>query len=245
MSAVDDEERGQEVPLPPWLARRPERRPRTPLSRDAIVDAALRVLERDGPDGLSMRRVANELGTGAASLYWHVSSKDELADLIIDRVTREIEVPEPDPAHWQEQLTEWMIKAREVLKRHPGVGALTLGRIPIGPNTVQWIEWFVGLLRSAGVPDRIATYAGDLGGLYLGAHALEDAIGLRSPTGEDLAPEEIIGMFRGYLESLPPDRFPNLHATMDHMFAGDEDERFRLGIELILRGIASYIPEEG
>src|SRR5919106_2641452 len=244
MRGVEDEDRKGEVPPPPWRARRQERPPRTPLTRDAIVDAALRVLEREGPDGLSMRRVATELGTGAASLYWHVSSKDELADLIIDRVTREIEVPEPDPIHWQEQLTEWMVKAREVLKRHPGVGALTLGRIPIGPNTVQWIEWFVGLLRSAGVPDRIATYAGDLGGLYLGAHALEDAMGLRSPTGEDLPPEEIIGMFRGYLESLPPDRFPNLHATMDHMFAGDEDERFRLGIELILRGIASYIPEQ-
>jgi hypothetical protein len=54
-------------------------------------------------------------------------------------------------------------EAREVMKRHPGVGALTLGRIPIGPNTVQWIEWFIGFLRGAGAPDRVATYAGDLG----------------------------------------------------------------------------------
>jgi AcrR family transcriptional regulator len=233
----------QTIPEPPWRAGRSEKRPRTPLSREAIVDAALRVLEREGPDGLSMRQVAQELGTGAASLYWHVSSKDELANLIVDRVGSEIQVPEPDPSRWEEQLMEWMVQAREVMKRHPGVGALTLGRIPIGPNTVQWMEWLLGLLRDAGVPDRIAAYAGDLGGLYLGAHALEDAIGLRSPTGEDLTPEEIVGMFRGYLESLPSDRFPNIHETMDDILAGDAEERFRLGLELIIRGIASYIPE--
>ena len=234
----------QAIPEPPWRAGRSDRRPRTPLSREAIVDAALRVLERDGPDGLSMRRVANELSTGAASLYWHVSSKDELADLIVDRVSSEIEIPTPDPSRWQEQLVEWMTQARQVMKRYPGVGALTLGRIPIGPNTVQWMEWLLGLLREAGVPDRIATYAGDLGGLYLGAHALEDAIGLRSPTGEDHPPEEVIRMIRSYFESLPADRFPNLHATMDDLFAGDQDERFRLGLELIIRGIASYIPQQ-
>ena len=128
-----------------------------------------------------MRRVAQELGTGAAYLYWHVTSKDELADLIVDRVSAEIEVPPPDPSRWQEQIVEWMIQAREVLKRYPGVGALTLGRIPVGPNTVRWIEWQLAVLRGAGIPDRIAAYAGDLGGLYLGEHALEDAMGPQSP----------------------------------------------------------------
>lgn len=187
-----------------------------------------------------MRRVAQELGTGAASLYWHVASKDELADLIVDRVSAEIEVPPPDPSRWQEQLVEWMIQAREVLKRHPGVGALTLGRIPVGPNTVRWIEWLLALLRGAGIPDRIAAYTGDLGGLYLGAHALEDAMGPQSPTDERLPPEQMIGMIRAYFESLPADLFPNIHETIDDLVAGDADERYRLGLEIIVRGIASY-----
>ena len=60
------------------------------------MDAALAVLDAVGMDGLSMRRVAQELGTGAASLYWHVRNKDELFQLVFDRVTREIVLPEPD-----------------------------------------------------------------------------------------------------------------------------------------------------
>jgi AcrR family transcriptional regulator len=234
-----------EIPEPPWKTGRLERQARTPLSRDAIVDAALRVLEREGPDGLSMRRLAEELGTGAASLYWHVANKDQLIELVVDRVLSEISVPEPDPSRWREQSVEWMLEARAVLQRHPGVGALTLGRIPIGPNTVRWVEWILSLLRGAGVQDPIAAYAGDLAGLYLGAHALEDAMGPQSPTGESLSGEELAGLIRGYFESLPADRFPNIHETIDELFTGDADQRFRLGVEIIVRGIASYIEDDG
>jgi len=232
-----------EVPEPPWKATKPRPRARTPLTRGAIVDAALHVLERDGSEGLSMRRVAEALGTGVASLYWHVENKDELIELVVDRVLSEISVPEPDPSRWREQSVEWMLEARSVLLRHPGVGVLTLGRIPVGPSTVRWVEWFLALLRGAGVPDPIAAYAGDLAGLYLGAHALEDAMGPQSPTGEPLSGEEIARMIRGYFESLPPDRFPNIHDTLDNLFGGDADSRFRLGLEIIVRGLATYIED--
>jgi AcrR family transcriptional regulator len=234
-----------EIPEPPWTAAGREHESRTPLTREAIVEAALRVLERDGAEGLSMRRVAEELGTGAASLYWHVTNKDALIELMVDRVAGEIGVPAPDPARWREQLIEWMTRSREVLKRYPGVGALTMGRIPIGPNTVRWIEWSLALLRGAGIPDRVAAYVGDLGALYLGAYALEDATGVRSPTGEAVSPEQLVEMIRGYFESLPPERFPNIHETLDELFEGDQDDRFRLGLEIIVRGIASYAEEHG
>jgi AcrR family transcriptional regulator len=228
------------IPEPPWRAA-PRARPRTPLTQEAVVDAALRVLGREGNDGLRMRRVAEELGTGPATLYWHVASKDELINLMIDRVASEIETPPPDPARWQEQLKEWGVQVRRVFQQHPGVAVLTLGRIPVGPNLVRLTEWVLTLLRGAGVPDRIAAYAGDLFGLYLGAFAYEEALGLPSPTGEDLPPDKILAMFRAYFESLPADRFPNVHATLDELFGGDPDERFELGMEVIVRGLASYI----
>jgi TetR/AcrR family tetracycline transcriptional repressor len=232
------------IPEPPWRAAPRERPARTPLTREAIVDAALRVVEREGANGLSMRRVAEELGTGPASLYWHIASKDELINLMVDRVVSEIQVPPPDPARWQEQVKEWMLQARRVLQRYPGVAGLTLGRIPTGPNLVRLTEWLLALLRGAGVPDRIAAYAGDLGGLYLGATAYEETLApLQSPTGEDLPPEEIIKMFRGYFESLPADQFPNIHATLDELFSGGPDERFELGLDVIIRGLASYIEQ--
>jgi hypothetical protein len=88
------------VPDPPWQAAPRARPARAPLSQDAIVHAALRVLDREGSAGLSMRRVAEELGTGPASLYWHVANKDALINLIIDQVASEIPLPEPDPDHW-------------------------------------------------------------------------------------------------------------------------------------------------
>ena len=229
------------IPEPPWRAAPRQRPARAPLTREAVVDAALRVLDRDGAEGLSMRRVAEELGTGPASLYWHVASKDELINLLVDRVVGEIELPPPDPARWQEQLREFGRGAREVFRRHPGVGGFTLGRIPVGPNLVRITEWSLTVLRGAGIPDRVAAFCGDLFGLYLGASAYEEALGLQSPTGEELPPHEIVGMIRGYFASLPPDRFPNVHAVLDEMFSGGPDERFELGLDVILRGLASYI----
>jgi AcrR family transcriptional regulator len=126
------------VPDPPWQAAPRARPARAPLSQDAIVHAALRVLDREGSAGLSMRRVAEELGTGPASLYWHVANKDALINLIIDQVAGEVAVPEPDPDRWQEQLREWLLGVRRVFERHPGVAALTLGRVPTGPNVLRW-----------------------------------------------------------------------------------------------------------
>jgi AcrR family transcriptional regulator len=238
---VMEASRDRPIPEPHWAATRRERPARTPLTREAIVDAALRVVDREGADGLSMRRVAEELGTGPASLYWHVASKDELINLLVDRVASEIEMPEPDPARWQEQLKAWMVQARRVFQRHPGVAALTLGRIPVGPNLVRWTEWLLALLRGAGIPDRIAAYAGDLGGLYLGASSYEESLALPSPTGEDLRPDQIVAMFRDYYESLPADQFPNIHATLGELFSGGPDERFELGVDVLICGLASYV----
>jgi len=75
------------------LPDRPSRRRREPISREAIVDAAVALLDRDGYDALSMRALGEELGTGAASLYWHVGSKDGLLDLVMDKLIGEVPVP--------------------------------------------------------------------------------------------------------------------------------------------------------
>jgi AcrR family transcriptional regulator len=229
------------VPDPPWQAASRARPARAPLSQDAIVHAALRVLDRDGSAGLSMRRVADELGTGPASLYWHVANKDALVNLIIDRVAGEVPLPKPDPDHWQEQLREWLLGVRRVFERHPGVAALTLGRVPTGPNVLRWAEWTLALLRGAGIPDRIAAFAGDLLGLYLGATGYEAAMPpMTSATGEPLSVEESVATIRGYFASLPADQFPNVVATVDDLVEGGPEERFELGLDVILRGLASY-----
>jgi AcrR family transcriptional regulator len=227
------------IPEPPWRPAPRQRPARAPLTREAIVDAAFRVLDREGANGLSMRRVAEELATGPASLYWHVASKDALIDLMVDRVAGQVPLPEPDPDHWQRQLHEWVLEVRRVFP--PGLAGLTLGRIPVGPNVVRWTEWTLALLRGAGIPDRIAAFSGDLLGLYLGASGYEATLAPpTSPTGEPRSPEAMVAMIRGYYESMPADQFPNVLATLDELFSGDVEERFELGLEVILRGLASY-----
>jgi TetR/AcrR family transcriptional regulator, tetracycline repressor protein len=229
------------VPEPPWRGTRSGRAPaRVPLTRDAIIDAALRVLDRDGIDRLSMRRVADELGAGAASLYWHVRNKGELLQLLSERIAEQITLPAPDPARWQEQLRDVARQFRAAAHRHRDAARLTLGRVPFGPGLARYTEWLFQLMVPAGIPDRVIAYLGDLASLYVGAYAFEESLGLASPTGEPLPPDRIVAMFRGYLLSLPVDTFPNVHRAIDHLFGGDADERFEFGLDLILRGVASF-----
>lgn len=194
-----------------------------------------------------MRKLAERLGTGAASLYWHVSNKQELLQLVFERVAQEVRLPEPDPSRWQEQLKAMGREMRQVFKRHRDVARLSFGRIPAGPDVARLVEWMFQLLQPAGIPDRVIALAGDLLGLYVGAYAFEESLGLASPTGEDQSPEEIVSMLREWTRSLPEDRFPITRRMADLMFDADVDERFEFGMEVIVRGLAAYAgsPEAG
>jgi AcrR family transcriptional regulator len=229
------------VPEPPWrVAARARAEPRLPLTRDAIVEAALRVLDREGLDGLSMRRVAEELRTGVASLYWHVRNKGELLQLLNERLAAEIALPDPDPSRWQEQLKDLGRQFRAAAHRHRDGARITLGRLPSGPTIARLAEWLFELLTPLGVPDRVIAYIGDLASLYVGAYAFEESLGVASPTGEDLPPERIVAMVSDYLLSLPADRFPHVHRAIGDLFGGDADERFEFGLDILVRGIGTY-----
>jgi AcrR family transcriptional regulator len=216
----------------------------TPLSRHAIVEAALRVVDEEGLEATSMRRVAEELGTSPLALYWHVRTKDELLQLVLDRVIAEVELPAPDPEHWQEQLKGVARELRRVLTSHRDIARVTLGTIPVGANALRVVEWMHALLRGAGLPDRIVALVGDLSGLYVGVFAFEERLGLVSPTGEDLPAEQVIAMLSDFWQSLPPERFPHTLALLPHLFEGGPDERLGFGIDVIVRGLESLAAEE-
>src|SRR3954462_2703733 len=145
-------------PAPPWqrVPQRPGGRRRDPLTQDAIVETAMRILDAEGLDGLSMRRIADDLAPGPASLYWHVGSKDGLLDLIFDRVIGEQQVPAPEPGEWREQLKEVARDMRRTILRHRDVGQISIGRIPMGPNGIRYSERVLAMLRAGGVPDQLA-----------------------------------------------------------------------------------------
>ena len=228
------------MPQPPWArTRKPRPAPRAPLSREAIVEAALRIVDREGLEATSMRRVAEELETAPSSLYWHVRNKNELLQFVLDRVIGEIELPPPDPDHWQEQLKEMGREIRRVLTSHRDIARVTIGSIPVGTNALRAVEWLHALLRGAGLPDRHVALVGDLLGLYVGAYAWEESLGLASPTGEDLPPEQVKAMLEDYWASLPPALFPHTLALQEELFAGGPDERFEFGMDVLVRGLAS------
>jgi len=154
-----------------------------------IVETALRILDAQGIDAITVRHVALQLGTGAASLYAHVSGKDELLELLLDRVVGEIKLPPSDAADWQEQLKELAREAKRVLVRHRGIARVVIAVIPTGPSALTVSDRMLAILRAGGVPDQVAAYGLDLLSLYFTASALEDSIRAEELSDKDGGPE--------------------------------------------------------
>jgi AcrR family transcriptional regulator len=227
-------------PPPPWTRapQRPSKRRRDPLTQETIVDAALQVLDADGLDLLSMRHVARTLHTSAASLYWHVGSKDGLLDLIFDRMIGEIPVPEPDPDHWQEQLKQVARGERATILRHRDVVRLSLGRIPLGPNALRYADRVLAILRAGGVPDDLAVAGEQLLISIVAGFAIDETGEGGQPPADQPPSSEAATMVRDYMASLPADRFPHLVRLADHFAADDADQRFELLLDLFVDGLA-------
>jgi AcrR family transcriptional regulator len=231
-----------DMPVPPW--RTPRKARRQPLSQDVIVDTALAILDREGLDGVSMRRIAQELGTGPASLYAHVANKDELLELLLDRISGQVVLPEPDPAHWQEQIRDIARQVYRLFKTHTNIALVALASTPTGPNTVGVSERVLAILLAGGVPPRPAGWFLDRLVLYLAGDAYEGSLHLARQRASGLDPAAYMAGFveqiRGFYASLPADRFPNIAAHWDDLTSGDGDERFEFGLEMLVNGIASY-----
>src|SRR5574341_1557081 len=165
------------VPDPRWRAPRKAGAARKPLGQGRIVEAALGVLDHEGLGAVSMRRVAQELSTGAASLYVHVASKDELLGLMLDRVLGEVEVPPPDPARWREQVIELGRATRRALLAYPGIARVSLAGVPAGPTALMLAEGTLAVLRAGGLPAREAAWAVDRLRLYAAADPFRDPPG--------------------------------------------------------------------
>src|SRR5258708_27679227 len=119
-----------------------------------------------------MRRVGEELGTGAASIYWHVRNKEQLLQLVFERVTEEAKLPEPDPSRWQEQLRAFPHRMREALNNHRDVALLSIGRIPAGPTRAANRERLFALPKAACTAEQVIPPLCELLRLHLWASAL-------------------------------------------------------------------------
>ena len=119
------------------------------LSRDHVVQAALEIVAREGLSGLSMRKLADELGISSMNAYYHVPSKKALLDLVGDAVIGQVPDP-PSDLDWDEQVRAFFDEGRRVLLRYPGVANHLLARTTAHPNEVRLYRTLTGLLTDAG-----------------------------------------------------------------------------------------------
>jgi AcrR family transcriptional regulator len=218
--------------------------PRGTLSQDALVTAALHVVDTEGMDALSMRRVAQELGTGPASLYAHVSGREELVLLVLDQVIGEVAVPEPDPEHWQRQIKDVLRQTRRVLARHGDLARLfaEIG-VPLGLNFARATEGILAIVRSSGLSAQDCAYAVDMLALYVSSYTAEQAgraikAEAEGRPGKDLMHQAV----RAYYEGLPSGDYPTINGMLDELVRDAGDERFEFGLDLMVTGLAARVP---
>ncbi len=203
------------------------------LSKQRVVAEALRLADREGVHGLSMRRLANALGAGAMSLYHYVASKEELLDAMIDVVFEEIELPSAE-IDWQSAMRRRSVSARRVLASHPWAIGLMESRTSPGPANLRHREAVTACLRRAGFTVLMATHANWLLDSYVYGFALQEA-SLPFKTADELADmtEDV------YLPQLPPGEFPYLNESAAALVAAGYDpaEEFIFGLDLILAAL--------
>ncbi|TDC55460.1 TetR/AcrR family transcriptional regulator [Actinomadura sp. KC345] len=226
-----------------WL--RPERPPRDRrLSRHRVVDTAVAVLDAEGHRGLSMRRIAAELGVTAGSLYWYVRTKDDLLELALDRVLGEVDadLDEPD---WRHALATLARSNRAMLLRHPWALSELTVRPNLGPNALALAETGLRQLASTGFADEdldaaMAMINDHVVGAVIAEVAWRDALARMDETGTDWS-ERV----PAYLQEIT-DRHPMLSRRMAAATKPDvereSERRFEFALTCLLDGLAARRP---
>lgn len=213
----------------PEAASRRARPVKPPLSRDAIVVEALRQLRAGGLEGMSLRKVAAALDTGAASLYAYVDDLDALYALVLDRALADVETRFSARAGWRDRLIRVLESYARTLASRPGLAQLAFGRVALGPNALRIIETILSLLIEGGVARATAAWAVDLLLLYVTAIVAEHSGGTK--------PVPTRGAFAAALRGVSESTHPQLSAARHELLSGKPNERFRWAIESLLQGI--------
>ena len=212
-----------------------DRPAKAPLSEDVIVDAALAITRTEGLDAVTMRRVAAELDTGAASLYVYVRNRDELLRAMMDRVAGTVPRVAPKPERWREQVHDLMRSFREALEAHPGLASVLTGEPPTTENALAGAESLLGILLAGGIASQDAAWAVDI--LMLIVTATTTEADIRQAAGNTV--DDDVFRIRDTFAALPPTRFPLLVAHAPELVAGAGDERFHFAIDTFLDGLAA------
>ena len=207
--------------------------PRTPLTRERILRAALTLADANGIESLSMRKLGEAVGVEAMSLYNHVPSKADLLDGLIDLVFSEIELP-ANADGWQTAMRQRAIAVRAALKRHRWAIGLMESRSSPGPATLRHHDAVLGCLRQAGFPIALAAHAYSVLDGYIYGFALQEA-SLPFDTSEESSE-----LAQAMVAQFPTDEYPHLaEFTFQHVLQPGYDygSEYEFGLDLILDGL--------
>ncbi len=229
------------VTMPP--ARSEPRERKEPLTTERIVDTALEMMRTRGYEAVSMRSLARALDTGPASLYQHVSNRDELDQLVLDRIASQITVPEADPERWAEQLKQLLRDTLAVYRAHPGAARAAMAQVPTMEGTMRVAEGMMAICLAGDVSPQAAAWMCDAASLYVSAIAYEESLWItrENSTKAGEAPDHaaIDEQMVQFWHQLPPERFPMLARYGTEMTTGDGEDRFEFGIDMLVSGLAA------
>jgi AcrR family transcriptional regulator len=205
-----------------------------PITVDAIIETAFGIVEREGYGALTMRRVAGVLETGPASLYAHVVNKEDLDELLIGRLCAEIELPEPNPRTWREQIIGVCTQLRDQYLRYPGISLATLATAPTNLETLRVSDGMLGIVLAGGVDPQAAAWAIDSLFLYVNAFCLEDSLRDRRADEEGMATsrDETLRRFAAL-----PDTYAHTKRHAAVLTSGSAPDRFAFTLNMILDGL--------
>ncbi|WP_432838515.1 TetR/AcrR family transcriptional regulator C-terminal domain-containing protein [Dactylosporangium sp. CA-092794] len=214
------------------MSRR-DRPAKPPLSREALVAAALAVMRVEGLERLTVRRLAAELDTGPASLYVYVRNTAELHGAILDELVAGLERPgAPDPRRWREQLFDLLCSYTDLLYSYPSLARSVLMLRPSGPHYLRLIDTLLGLLLAGGLPARQAAWGVDI--LLQQATAMAAEHGSRAESVEADGEEEDLA---AAVAEARPDTYPHLARVRDEILSGTGDQRRRWAFGTFIDGL--------
>ncbi|WP_353642173.1 TetR/AcrR family transcriptional regulator C-terminal domain-containing protein [Mesorhizobium sp. WSM2239] len=220
--------RKQSQPINVRLQPVQEPRSEPPLSRERIVATAVELLDAQGLDGLTMRRLADRLGSGVMSLYWHVDNKEDVFDLALDSVLEYCGPPQTvESQDWREEAVHMLEDWRASMLRHPWSASL-LPRRALGPNILSRLELLSQTLSRAGVADANLNVAiWSLWNYVMGATITR--------TNFDL-PDDCRAATQQRFTHLS-ERYPTIERSR-LLLDSDWDDAFRKGLGFLLDGLA-------
>jgi TetR/AcrR family transcriptional regulator, tetracycline repressor protein len=200
------------------------------LSRDRIADVALAMIDRDGLEALSMRRLASELDVTPMALYNHVPNKEALLTAVLERLLGQIDLPEVEELGWKESLRGGIRSFRDLLVRHPAAITLIQEQHAVSPEAYEPIEFSLSLFHAAGMDPQQALYSHwTLLGYVIGHVSFQMNKALTDEGRNDFLHALNTG-------KLPEEKFPCLISSLPLIVDCDFDAAFDHGLEVLLRG---------